>query len=540
MGKKGKSIDGLSGGVKPQKMEMKRPVTPSKNRVANTVILKNPKTVDQKVGLAPAPKNSKNPAKTSDFLKPIQSYDFDFNEEDLKKDRRGKKKSQFKDGKKKKGWKNWSKKRKVLTIVGAALLTLIIGLAIWLQILIASLTNGNSGLFDSLNWWDDGIALKKDKNNRTNIVLFGTSGYDMQGSDGDTEHDGSQLTDSIMVVSLDQDTKDVAMLSLPRDLKVSQGCAAGKINEIYWCNNQDGQHEIEGATALNSEIQKILNLEIHYYVHSDWSAIIDVVNALGGITVTLDEDIADPMTNTYITANAPTLINGDQALGLARARHGTVGGDFSRGASQQKILVAIEQKLLEQGLNLSNAFQMINTIGDNVRMNFKTDEIKRLVKIFKEFDPQNLRQVPLTNTQDNKDYVTTATLNGISYVVPSAGIDKYTEIQEYLSRMFSSDPAKREGANIMVLNGSQTAGIASTERDKLTKDQLKVGYVGDAPSSEYTGTIIYAVNDNNPGTKSLLESRYGVQVQSAENIPKGIITDGYDFVIILGNPKTDN
>ncbi len=538
MSKKGKSIDGLSGGKPTQKMGIKRPTVQSKNQVANTLTSKRPKTVDRKVGLAPTPAPSKKKGDANDFLKPLQSYDFDLNEDDLKKGRR--QKNQFKGGKKKRGWKNWSKKRKILTIVGAVLLALIIGLAIWLQILIASLTNGNSGLFDSLNWWDDGIALKRDKNNRTNIVLFGTSGYDMQGSEGDGEHDGSQLTDSIMVVSLDQDTKDVAMLSLPRDLKVTEGCAAGKINEIYWCNNQDGQHEIQGATALNSEIQEILDLEIHYYVHSDWAAIIEVVNALGGITVTLDEDIADPMTNTYIPANTPTLINGDQALGLARARHGTIGGDFSRGASQQKILVAIEQKLLEQGLNLSNALQMVNTIGDNVRMNFKTDEIKRLVKIFKEFDPQNLRQVPLTNTQDNKDYVTTATLNGISYVIPSAGIDNYTEIQEYLTRMFSSDPAKREGANIMVLNGSQTAGLASTERDKLTKDHLKVGYVGDAPSSEYTGTIIYALNDIKPGTKALLESRYGVQVQSAENVPKGIITDGYDFVIILGNPKTDN
>ena len=530
MGKKGKSIDGLSGGARPPKVNAKPKVAPSKNGVSGVIPSKTTTKSTSSATKSQRPRSTRRNSKIDDFLKPVKSYDFDFNSEDLKKDRHKKRNPK---GKKKKGWKNWSKKRKVLTIIGTILVAVIIALIIWLNIIIGKMTNGQSNIWDSL--WSDGVDLKRDSNNRTNIILFGTGGYDMEGTEGDYEHDGAQLTDSIMVISLDQDTKDVAMLNIPRDLKVSEACSAGKINEVYWCNNQDGQHEIEGAQALITSVDKVLGIDIQYYAHLDWTSLIQIVDVIGGITVTLDEDVADDWTQTYIEAGVPTTLNGDQALGLARARHGTTGGDFTRGNSQQKIMISIEQKILEKGLGLSDAWNLLNILGDNLRSNFKTDEIKRVVKIFKDFDLNNMRQIPLTNTSDNVDYVVSATISGISYVVPSAGIEKYDDIQKYISKMFSSDPAKRENANIMVLNGSTTTGVASAEKDKLNNIDLKVGYIGDAPSTEYSGITIYAVNDTKPGTKSLLESTYGVKVQSADSIPKGIITDGYDFLIIVGN-----
>ena len=55
----------------------------------------------------------------------------------------------------------------------------------------------------------------------------------MEGEEGNGVHDGAQLTDSIMAISLDQNTGDIAMLSLPRDLKASPTCtASGKFTEV--------------------------------------------------------------------------------------------------------------------------------------------------------------------------------------------------------------------------------------------------------------------------------------------------------------------
>lgn len=167
-------------------------------------------------------------------------------------------------------------------------------LYMWGDGLISRLTGGKSGLFDSLMAMvSDEIPFETDKNGRTNVLIFGTEGYDMDGTSGDGVHDGAQLTDSIMVASFDQKTKDVALLSLPRDLKVPMACSTGKINEVFWCHNQSGTNEEAGAEALMKQIGDILGVEFQYYAHVNWGSLISIIDTLGGITVTLDEDIND-------------------------------------------------------------------------------------------------------------------------------------------------------------------------------------------------------------------------------------------------------
>lgn len=175
--------------------------------------------------------------------------------------------------------------------------------------------------------------------------MDGATNYIDRDSSG--THDGAQLTDSIMIVSFDQKTQDVALLSLPRDLKVPMACSAGKVNEVYWCNNQNGTNEEAGALALAEQLRQVLGIEFQYWAHVNWGALMDIVDTLGGVTVTLDEDINDKgHTGTVIQAGVPTHINGLQAVALARARYGTAGGDFTRGNSQQKIMEGIIKNYL--------------------------------------------------------------------------------------------------------------------------------------------------------------------------------------------------
>lgn len=466
----------------------------------------------------------------------LAKAELEFSSDEMEKEIKSKEKELKKEKKAKKAKKKWSKKRKVLTVL--LVLLIIAGgavgaLLIWGNDVISKITNGESGIWDVLTIKDKDVKLKTDGNGRTNLLVFGTSGYDMGGSN----HDGAQLTDSIMVVSLDQETKDVAMLSLPRDLLVSRTCTAtGKINEIYWCYNQDGTAEIAGADALKAEVQDILGVQIQYYAHINWGALVALVDSVGGITVTLDEDIADPWTNTYIDAGVPTQLNGEQALGLARARHGTASGDFTRGNSQQKILIALKDKLTQSGVGVTDMINIINSLGDNLRMSANLDEIKTTYNVMKELDLASIRQVPLVSADGTgENYMTTAEINGISYVIPMAGVQVYSDLQAYVAKMFSSDPAAREDATIMVLNGTETPGAASTEQTKLTNDGYNVTIIDDAPAGEYTKSYyVYKMNDNKPGTAKSLAKRYGVKVQGVDKLPEGIDGTWVDFVIILG------
>ena len=433
-----------------------------------------------------------------------------------------------------------SKKRKIIVGIILFIVFILLGGVIWFILwgndIIAKITGGQGTIFDLFT--ENYVELKIDENGRTNILAFGTSGYNMNGDEGNGVHDGAQLTDSIMAISLDQKTGDVAMLSLPRDLKASPTCTAtGKINEVYWCNNMDGDDEKAGAEALSKEVGDILGLEFQYYSHLNWGSLIQIVDTLGGINVTLDEDISDyNWTGAVFKAGETYTINGDQALGLARARHGTTGGDFSRGASQQKILIGIKDKVFEKQLSLTDIISLASTLGDNLRTNFSVDELKSLAHLTYDFDFNNIRQVSLIEPER---LMTTGNINGISYVLPVGGNGNFSKIRDYVAKMFSGDPKKYEDATIVILNAEGASDSATVEKTKLEEEGYSTIYVDDAPvAGEFEGEyILYARTEDKPGTKKLLEEKYQTTAKTLEEVPAGIDTT-CDFVIIV-NKKSE-
>ena len=283
-----------------------------------------------------------------------------------------------------------------------------------------------------------------------------------------------------------------------------------------------------------NEVESILGVSLQYYAHMDWGALVQVVDAIGGITVTLDEDIADDWTNTFIRAGEPATLDGEAALGLARARHGTTYGDFSRGASQQKIIFAIKDRITEKGLSVAETVSLLNALGDNLRTNFSVGEIKSSAKMLQDFPENGIRQVPLLETASG-DYMTTADIGGISYVVPSAGVGVYSYLQKYVAKMFSSDPTVREEAVIAVYNGSGVTGAASREQASLEEAGLTVGRIGDAPEGEYPQDYyLYDLTGEKGATRAILEGKYNLQALSAEDLPEGMYVDGVDFIVIVG------
>ena len=484
----------------------------------------------------------------SDFLRPVSTLEFDLSSKDLKPDYSLKKRDKSEEPTLKKGRLKHQKVKKShkfrnFAIAVLAILVVSAGaLAIWGNSLISKLTGGNSGIFEVIGAIGSNVDLKTDANGRTNILLFGTSGFDMDGTTFDGQpHDGAQLTDSIMLLSVDQETDDVAMVSLPRDLYVGNTCTAtGKVNEVYYCSNLYGDDEKGGAEALQHTLSELFDVDIQYWVHVNWGALMELVDGVGGITVTLDEDIEDDWTGTYIKAGEPTDLNGWQAVALARARHGTAAGDFTRGNSQQKILAAVQKKVMEGGLDLGTVLKLVDAIGDNVRMDFTLEEIKTVFYIAKETSMDNIRQIPLIDYGKNIYYLSTAMMNGISYVVPSAGTRNYSEIQDYVHQMISSNPAVREDSKVLVLNGSDINGLATVEQSKLNKAGFKNVDVADAPEGEYTeDAYVFNITNATPGSLDIIKETYASEPRPAEDLPAGVNSNGYDIVVILGGKKHD-
>ena len=545
---KNKSIDGLTSRrakkAASTSTPSKKSTKPKTKKVAKVTKVEKPVKIEVQEPLkevpetpAPQPVEPDTPPEpteniTEDFLKPTQVFDFDENSGELKASKDPKVE---KPKKQKKQKKPISKKRKIITWTALIIVFLLIGGVIWLIIwgndIIAKITGGQGNIFDLFT--ETYEPLKTDENGRTNILAFGTSGFDMNGEEYGGIHDGAQLTDSIMVISLNQETGDVAMVSLPRDLKSITSCTAtGKINEVYWCNNMEGNNEQAGAEALMTEVGNIFDIDFQYYAHLNWGSLESIIDTLGGIDIILDEDIYDYYyTGAVYEAGVKYSINGIQAVALSRARHGTASGDFSRGASQQKILIGIKDKVLEKNFSIPDLISLASTLGDNLRTNFSIDEMKTLAHLAYAFNFDNMRQISLIEPEQ---LVTTGSINGISYVLPSAGANNYIYIQNYISKMFSNDPRDFEDSSILVLNGTEESGIASFEQETLEEDGYKNIYTDNAPTGEYNDKYtLYSLSDSAPGTQKLLEEKYNITSKPSSELPDGIPTN-YDFILIIG------
>lgn len=392
--------------------------------------------------------------------------------------------------------------------------------------------------------------LAEDDNGRTNILIFGTSGYAMD----ENAWDGAMLTDSIMVVSLDQDNNDAYMMSLPRDLYVRNNCPAlgktsGKLNEVFYCAYTTDKDEVAGAEALMAKSGEILGLDIQYYIHADWTALVQAIDAVGGVDVTIESDdprgIYDSSTGIKYANGEVAHLDGEKALALARARnhnygdYGLSGGNYDREKNQQKILAAFQQKAMSAGtlLNPVAVNNLIDSLGNNLITSFETGHVQTLIDIASNLQADHIKQLPFVGRDDGgPNLIATYAPNG-TYLgeAPVAGVYDYSEIQAYVAQNLSSDPVVMEGATIDVLNGSDQAGLAAKKAEELEDDNYTIGSIDNAPASTTESVTIYQLNGDMTNTATALKDKYGVELIQGELA--GYYTNA-DFVIVFGAGST--
>ena len=469
------------------------------------------------------------------------------------------------------------KKHKVLKRVLLILLLLILagGAAVYFYFndFIAKVTDGGNLL--GFLFSDPDTPLKKDDQGRTNIVIFGTEGYNMD----DPNYDGGFLTDSMMLLSIDQDSGDAKAVSLPRDLKASYTCTGtGKINEVYFCeySKNDGseasrkEYETRASNKLGEAFSEVLGVDVHYHVHANWAAVIRIVDAIGGIDVvftsegqtwegdettietTSKKGLRDVNSHGKVYIDYPNgqviHLDGAQALGVARVRnayggYGASNGNFNREVFQQRILEAIVKKAKSKNLtsDLVAVMQIKDAVGDNLRTDFKDDEIKAVLKVASNVDFTNLETISLYSTDDKPAaLMRTGTINGISYVLPTAGVGNYANIKSYIKRKLSAEAFTSENAQIAVMNGTSAYGIASKEKTELENSGYIVSSTSNAPSDQsgFDGVRVYQKNAKMSQTAEALKKFYNVDIIT--EIPDSLQNQGADFIVIIGNGFSRN
>jgi len=400
--------------------------------------------------------------------------------------------------------------------------------------------------------------LKGEDSGRVTILLAGNSA-------DDPGHDGANLTDSILLISVDTIHNNGYILSIPRDLWVDYGtndCEfgnAGKINAVYECGqdinfSQPGLPN-GGMGLLEKDIDQDFGVTINYYALIDYSALREAVNAVGGIDFTVNSPdprgIYDPSID-YSTkgplvklSNGTHVLNGQQALDLARARGDAYGAygypqaDFTRTQNQRQMLLALKDKALSLSVlsNPAKITSLFDAVGNNVKTDFHTNEVRRLYDLSKQIKDSNIQSVGLADS--NVNLVTTGTIDNVSAVMPRAGIGNYSQIQAYIKRLTSNDPVAKEGATAVVLNGSGVSGLAHQESTTLAGKGISVKATANS-STPQASTVVIDLNPKLTATKTYLQQTFHVTaLTSASAYPDA---QGYqaDFIIILGANASSN
>lgn len=250
------------------------------------------------------------------------------------------------------------------------------------------------------------IELKKEeKSGNINILLLGKGGG---------VHEGPDLTDTMMVATINPDKNMVNLISIPRDLWAPD--LQAKINTAYSTGQERGK---QGKLLSKSIVGKVTGKQIDYVLAIDFSGFVKMVDYLGGVDVNVEKTLDDyeypiegkeddpcghPEEELETLATASSQLeafpcryrrihfdqgivhmNGQEALEFIRSRHGLngQGSDFARSQRQQSVINAIKNKALSLGviLNPLKVLGVFNIIKDNIDMDARLNEIDDFINL---------------------------------------------------------------------------------------------------------------------------------------------------------------
>ncbi len=296
--------------------------------------------------------------------------------------------------------------------------------------------------------------------------------------------DHSSRSDTIIVVGISPDKK-VTLLSIPRDTRVDvPGKGYTKINHAY---------AYGGIELLEKTIENFMNIDIDYYVKTDYQGFEKVIDKLGGIEINVEKRMyyVDKAGHLYIDLKpGKQILDGKKAIQYVRFRHDKL-GDIGRIKRQQKFLNALAQKLLKSGNILKNP-SIIKDIFSALDTNLGLQDSLSIVNMLNGIKREDIVFLMLPG---EPKYI-----KGISYWIPD--VDKVKEIvNEYFiskedkGKVVHKEKKEKEfnwkDVRIEILNGNGAPGMAAKVSKKLREAGIaNIVKIGNADSFTYKKTEI--------------------------------------------------
>lgn len=198
----------------------------------------------------------------------------------------------------------------------------------------------------------------------------------------DERKDDSGRSDTMIVITVNPEKQTMKMLSIPRDTRteIIGHNSVDKINHAY---------AFGGVPMAVDTVEHFLDIPIDYYVFVNMDGFLQIIDTIGGVTIENDMDLTF---DSYHYPKGEITLDGDNALIFSRIRYEDPRGDFGRQIRQRQIIEAVLKKASSTSSILLKATDMLDVVGDNVRMNFTMKDLVQLQSIYKNMDG-NLEQL---------------------------------------------------------------------------------------------------------------------------------------------------
>lgn len=215
----------------------------------------------------------------------------------------------------------------------------------------------------------------------TTIALFGIDARDVS-------TDAGNRSDTIMIACIDNETKEVKLVSVYRDTYLELSNRGGNNDGLY--TKITHAYAYGGPTAAVATLNKNLDLQITEYVTVNFASLTDVIDDLGGITVNVDEGELSEINRiipetaiitgknfTPLSVTGDVTLDGLQATTYCRIRYNVEGGDIARSERQREVLNAILNKAKQSDLGTLN--QILDDVSTNVSTSLSKPELLSLM-----------------------------------------------------------------------------------------------------------------------------------------------------------------
>lgn len=379
-------------------------------------------------------------------------------------------------------------RKKILLMITAIIATTLVALGVYVTSAFNFSTNELAKTFKDYNT-SDSEAIKQTK--PISILLMGVD-------TGDSERKSTWQgnSDSMILVTINPETKTTTMTSLERDVLVT--LSGPKDNDMTGVQAKlNAAYASGGAKMAIMTVQDLLDIEIDNYIQINMQGLVDLVDAVGGITVTNNFDfpisIAEKEPEYTATVEPGThKINGEQALVYARMRYDDPEGDYGRQKRQREVIQKVMKKILALD-SVSSYKKILSAVSGNMQTN---------IEISSSTIPSLLGYTDaLSNVETYQLQGEGEMVNGTSYEIVSA--DHLLEIQNNIKKQLGqkeSDTLKTTTVLSEDLYGtydsSYSSGYDTTYSDGYNSNYYYDDYSSSTYSDYYGSTDTYSQSYN--------------------------------------------